>query len=331
MKQTPRWLLRLASLVLAVAAPPAASIGWGQTYPSRPITIIVPFAAGGPTDTITRIIAEGMRPSLGQTIIIENQTGAAGSIGVGRAARAPADGYTISSGNFSSHVLNGATYALQYDLLNDLAPVAQVATNPQFIITNNGVPAKNLKDLIAWLKANPNRATAGTAGAGAVSHVAGIFFQKETGTSFQFVPYRGTAPALSDLIAGHIDLMFDQVVESLPQVRAGQIRAYAVTAKTRLESAPDIPTVDEAGVPGLYMSVWTALWVPKGTPKDVIAKLNAAVVKGLADPAVRRRLAELGQDIPPRDQQTPEALDKLQRADADKWWPIIKAAGITGE
>jgi tripartite-type tricarboxylate transporter receptor subunit TctC len=313
---------------VALAAPAAA---WAQTYPSRPITIIVPFAAGGPTDTIARILAERMRVSLGQTVLIENVTGANGSIGVGRAARAPADGYTISIGHWSTHVINGAIYSLQYDVFNDFSPVAWVATNPQLIVTKNDVPATDLKQLIAWLKANPDKATQGTAGAGSAAHVAGIFFQKQTGTRFQFVPYRGAAPIMQDLLAGQIDLTFDQAANSLPQVRNGKIRAYAVTAKARLASAPDIPTVDEAGLPGFYISVWHGLWVPRGTPNDVVAKLNSAAVDALADPKVRARLADLGQDIPAREQQTPEALGAYHKAEIEKWWPIIRAAGVKAE
>jgi len=302
-----------------------------QVYPSRPITMVAPFAAGAPVDTVGRVVAERMRASLGQPVIVENVSGAAGSLGAGRVARAAADGYTISVGNFSSHVLNGAIYALQYDVLKDFEPVALLASNPQLVISKNAVPAKDLKGLIAWLKANPDKASAGTGGVGGVSHVAGVFFQKETGTRFQFVPYRGTNLAQQDLIGGHIDLLFDQAVTALPNVRAGKIRAYAVTAKTRLDSAPEIPTVDEAGLQGFYMSVWNALWVPKGTPKEVIAKLNAAAVYSMADPVVRKRLGDLGLDIPPRDQQTPEALGAFHKAEIEKWWPIIKAANIKVE
>ena len=295
-----------------------------QSYPSHPITMIVPLSAGGPIDTIARIVAEGMQASLGQPIIIENVTGASGSLGVGRAARAAPDGYTLSLGYLGSHVFNGATYKLSYDVLSDFEPVALLVTNPLLIISKNAVPAKNLQELVAWLKANPGKASQGTAGVGSSSHVAGVYFQRETGTSFQRVPYRGAAPMMQDLLGGQIDLMFAFIADSLPQVRIGTVKAYAVTAPVRLPAAPDIPTVDEAGLPGFYISVWEGIWVPKGTPKDVIGKLNAAIVAALADPHARQRLADLGQEIFPREQQTPEALGAFQRAEIEKWWPILK-------
>jgi tripartite-type tricarboxylate transporter receptor subunit TctC len=272
-----------------------------------------------------------MRVSLRQPIIIENVTGAGGTIGVGRVARAVPDGYTLSVGFLGTHVLNGAIYTLQYDVLKDFEPVALLASNPQLIVAKNALAAKSLNELIAWLQANPGKASQGTAGVGSPAHVSGAYFQKETGTRFQFIPYRGAAPAMQDLVAGQIDLMFDQTVNSLPHVRGGKIRAYAVTAKTRLASAPEIPTVDEAGLRGFYISIWSGMWAPKGTPKDVVAKLNAAVVDTLAHPTVRQQLADLGQEVPPRDQQTPEALGTFQRAEMEKWWPIIKTAGIKAE
>jgi tripartite-type tricarboxylate transporter receptor subunit TctC len=329
MKLPRREFLHLAAG--AAVLPSAARVASAQAYPSRPVTIVVPFAAGGPTDTIARVIAQRMRQSLGQTVIIENVTGAAGSIGVGRVARAAPDGYTISIGHWSTHVVNGAIYQLAYDVLNDFEPISLVASNPQLIVAKKTFPPNDLKGLIDWLKANPDKASEGTAGAGSASHVSGIYFQKATGTSFQFVPYRGTGPAMQDLVAGQIDIMFDQAGNSLPQVRNGSVKVYAVTAKSRLLSAPDIPTVDEAGLPNFYIAVWHALWVPKGSPKDVVAKLTNAVVDALADPAVRSRLEDLGQELPPPDQQTPEALYAYHKAEIEKWWPILKSAGIKGE
>ncbi len=319
-------------LAAAVAAAVCLGLGFGaapaQTFPTRPVTIVVPFAAGGPTDTIARIVGQAMSVKLGQTVLIENVTGAAGSIGVGRVARAKPDGYTIGIGHWSTHVVNAAVYPLQYDVLNDFAPISLIANNPQLIVSTNAVPAKNLKELIAWIKASGDKVTQGTAGVGSASHIAGLYFQKQTGTTFQFIPYRGAGPVMQDMLAGHIDLNFDQAANSLPQVRAGQIRAYAVTAKTRLAAAPDIPTVDEAGLPGFYIAVWHGLWAPKGTPKKVIAKLVDAVHAALADANVRQRFAELGQDIPPLDQQTPDALYAHHKAELAKWLPIIKAANI---
>jgi tripartite-type tricarboxylate transporter receptor subunit TctC len=302
-----------------------------QDYPSRPITMGMPFAAGGPGDTLARILAEHMRVSLGQSVIVENAAGAAGSIGTGRVARAPPDGYTLILGNWATHVVNGAAYVLPYDVLNDFEPVSLVATQPVLIIAKKAMPANDLKELIAWLKANPGMASAGNSGVGTASHVATVFFQKETRTRLQLVPYRGSAPAMQDLLGGRIDLMFDLAADALPQVRVGSVKAYAVMAKSRIAAAPDVPTVDELGVPGLYISLWNALWAPKGVPKNVIGKLNAAVVDTLADPSVRQRLADLGHEIFPRDQQTPEALGAFQKAEIEKWWPIIKAAGIRGE
>jgi tripartite-type tricarboxylate transporter receptor subunit TctC len=313
------------------ALPLAPRLARAQTYPTRPITMIVPASAGGPTDAIGRIMAQRMRSSLGQTVIIEDVSGAGGSIGVGRVARSAPDGYTIGIGHWTHYVLNGAIYSLPYDLLKDFEPVAMIATGPLVIVAKKTLPAGNLKELVAWLTANPGRASAGTGGVGTPPHVAGLFFQKITGSSLQFVPYRGTGPAMLDLVAGQIDVMLEQASNVFPQLRGDTIRAYAVTAKTRIASAPDIPTVDEAGLPEFYISVWHGLWSPKGTPRDVIAKLNAAVVDALADPAVRTKLAELGQELPPREQQTPEALGAYQRAEIEKWWPIVKEAGIKPE
>jgi tripartite-type tricarboxylate transporter receptor subunit TctC len=308
-----------------IAAAPA------QVYPSRPITMVVPFAAGGPVDTVARILSEPMRATLGQSIIVENVTGAAGSIGVGRVARAAPDGYTLSIGHWSTHVVNGAIYPLPYDLLRDLEPIVLLPSNPMIVVSKSAVPAKNLNEFVGWIKANEGKVSAGTAGAGSATHVAGVYFQNVTGTRFQFVPYRGTGPALQDLVAGQIDFIVDQASNSLQHVRDGKIRAYAVTASARLPSAPDIPTVAEAGLPSLDISVWYGLWAPKGTPKEIIAKLNAAAVQALSEPAVRQRFAELGLDMPPRDRLTPEALAAYQKAEIEKWWPVIKDANIKTE
>ncbi len=305
-----------------------AGPGAADDYPSRAITMIVPFAAGGPTDVVARIMAEGMRHSLGQQVIIENVTGAAGSIAVGKAARAAPDGYTLSIGHWSTHAVNGAIYSLPYDLLTDLAPVSLLVSNPQLIVANPKVPAADVKSLVEWIKANPGKVSAGTAGAGSASHIGGIYFQNFSKTDFLFVPYRGTGPAMQDLISGQLQIMLDQSSNSLPQVQAKQIKAYAVTSKTRLSVAPDIPTVDEAGLPGFYISVWHGLWVPKDTPKPIVDKLAVAVRAALADPATQKRLLELGQEIPPVNQQNPAALAAFQKAEIEKWWPLIKAANI---
>jgi tripartite-type tricarboxylate transporter receptor subunit TctC len=321
-------LLAVLAFAASSGSIPTAS---AQVYPSRAITIVVPFAPGGPTDVIARTLAEPMRGSLGQAVIVENLAGANGNVGVGRVARAAPDGHTIGIGHWSTHVVNGAVYPLTYDLLKDFEPLSLIATNSYLIVAKNAVPANDLKSFIAWLKANPDKASEGTAGPGSPQHVSGVFFQNATGTRFQFIPYRGAAPAMQDLLAGQIDMIIDDPTNSLPHVRAGRIKAFAVTAKNRLASAPDIPTVDEAGLPGFYFSRWHALWAPKGTPKDVIAKLNAAVVGALADPVVRSRLADLGQEIFPREQQTPAALGAYHKAEIEKWWPIIKAAGIKVE
>jgi tripartite-type tricarboxylate transporter receptor subunit TctC len=303
----------------------------GDSYPSRPITIVVPFPAGGPTDTLGRILAERMTVTLGQSVIIENPTGAAGTIGTGRVARSAPDGYTTILGHWQTHVINGATYTLSFDLVNDFEPISLVADCPVWFIAKAALPPKDLAELIAWLKDNPGKATVGIGGVGGGADVVGTYFQKNTGTRFQFVPYRGAAPMIQDLVAGQIDLTFTQVASALAQVRAGQLKAYAVMSKARWPAAPETPTFDEVGVPGLHASFWHGLWAPRGTPEDIIAKLNAALVEALDDAGVRRRLAEIGQGTWPREQQTPEALAAQQKAEIEKWWPIVKAANIKAE
>src|SRR5215475_6180909 len=302
-----------------------------ETYPSRPITMVLPFAAGGPTDTLVRIIGARMQVSLGQPVIIENVSGAAGTISLGRVARAAPDGYTISVGPMNSHVLTGAIYKLSFDLLNDFEPVALLANNPSVIVSKKDVPARDLKELIAWVKANRDKVLVGTSGVGAATHLGGILFENLTDTRVQFVPFRGAGPSMQALVAGQIDLIFDQLSNSLPQLQAGAIKSYAVMAETRAIAAPDIPTVDEAGLPKLYLPVWNGMWAPKGTPKDIISKLSKAVVESLADTTVRQRLADIGQQIYPREQQTPEALGAYHKAEIEKWWPIVKAAGIKAD
>jgi tripartite-type tricarboxylate transporter receptor subunit TctC len=302
-----------------------------ENYPAHPITMIVPFPAGGATDTLARFLAEKMRGVLGQPIIIENIAGAAGSIGVGRAVRSLADGYTLSIGTSTTHMLTGGLYALSFDLLKDLAPVILIGSEPLLIVGKKELPADDLKGLIAYLKANPDKASVGIAGVGATGHLTGISFQKATGTKFQFVPYRGNAPAMQDLLAGQIDFMIEPSSNFKSLVVAGSVKPFAVTGKARLPSSPNIPTVDEAGLPGFFASLWYGLWVPKNTPKDIVATLNATMVRVLADPSVKERLADLGIQTSPLDQQSPEALRALQRAEAERWWPIIKAANLKAE
>jgi tripartite-type tricarboxylate transporter receptor subunit TctC len=330
MKLPRRQFLHLASG--AAALPAVSRIAMAQAYPTRPITMIIPFSAGGPSDVIGRLLAERMRATLGQSVVVENSTGAGGTIGVGRVARAAPDGYTLGIGIWSTHVVNGAIYTLRYDVTKDFAPVSLISRElGTIIVAKKSTPAKDLRELIEWLKAGQGRATFGTAGVGSPPHIGGVLFQNLAGAPFQFVHYRGAAPVAQDLVAGQIDMAIDSPTTSLPQVRAGFIKAYAVTAKSRLPAAPDIPTADEAGLSGMYLSVWFALWAPKGTPTDVVTKLNLAARRALADPSMGSRLVDLGQEIFPPDQQTPEALGALQKADIEKWWPIIKAAGIKAE
>ena len=315
-----------AALSLIAAAPAQA-----QTYPTHPILMIVPLAPGGSTDVLGRIVAKGMSTALGQTVYVENTAGAAGTIGVTRAERSAPDGYTVLGGMWGTNVANGAIYNLDFDLLNDFEPIALVATQPFLIDARKTLPPTNLKELVAWLKQNGDKTTMGNSGVGSPSHVAGVLMQNMVGVKWQMVSYRSAGLATQDLLAGTIDILLDTPAVSLPHVKSGDLKTYAVTAKTRLAIAPDIPTTDEAGLAGYYFYFWHALWAPKGTPKDVIAKLNAAVQTTLADPETRQRLTDLAQDIYPPEQRTPEALHAFQKAEVDKWWPIIKAAGIKAE
>jgi len=310
----------------------AASASTAQGYPAKPVTLVVPFAAGGPTDTLARIMSEPMRQALGQIVIVDNTTGAGGTIATGRVARAAPDGYTLVIGHWGTHVVNGAYYtSLKFDLLNDFASVAMIASNPQVIVSHLSVPAKNLKELIPFIRRNQKDVLIGTGGVGGASHMAGIYFLNRIGVKLQFVPYRGGAPAMQALVSGEIALYVTQVSSAIGFTRANRVRAYAVTAPKRQEAAPEIPTVDEAGLPGLHTAVWHGIWAPKGTPREVVMKLNAAVVETLTDPMVRQRFADLGQEIPPREQQTPEVLYAHQKAEIEKWWPLIRAAGLKAE
>jgi tripartite-type tricarboxylate transporter receptor subunit TctC len=322
-----RWFVLAMIAVAAISG--LTESGSAQSFPSRPITMIVPFSAGGPTDTIARVIGERMGQSLGQSVIIENVTGAGGTIAAARVAHASPDGYTLDIATWSTHVVTPVIYQLSYDVFRDFDPVAWLTQTPLLLVSKTDIPANNLRELIAWLKSNPNAILLGSAGG--TDQVAGYLLQQQTGAQIQVVPYRGLAPAMQDLLAGRIDLLFDQPSDAMPQIRSGSIKGYAVTADKRAAVAPGIPTVDEAGLPGLHLTPWHSLWVPKGTPKEVVAKLNAAAMDALADSAVRKRLGDIGQDIVPREQQNPEALAAYYRAETEKWWPIIKAAGIKAE
>jgi tripartite-type tricarboxylate transporter receptor subunit TctC len=320
-----------AALSFGALSSGASAPAFAGDYPDHPITMIVPLAPGGSTDALGRIIAKSMSVTLGQTVVVDNVSGAAGVVGVTRGERATPDGYTIQWGMWGTNMANGAIYPLDFDLLNDLEPIGLAATQPFFIDARKNFPANNLKELVAWLKANPGKATMGTSGVGSPSHVAGVLMEQLVGAKWQMVSYRSAGLAQQDLLAGFTDLQLDTPAVSLPHVKAGALKAYAVTAKQRIDVAPDIPTTDEAGLPGFYFSFWHAMWAPKGTPKPIIAKLNAALVAALADPETHQRLLDLAQIIYPRDQQTPEALHAFQKAEIDKWWPIIKAAGIKAE
>ncbi len=320
----------LKSVIATAVTPGVACAAWAQAYPSRPITMIVPFPPGGPVDTIGRLVAERMRASFGQPVVVENVIGASGSIGLTRAARAAPDGYTIHAGNWSSHVGSPASFPLQLDVLTDLEPISLLPMAPTLIVGRKGLPASDLRELILWLKANPGKATSGTNGAGSPSHVSALYFQNETGMQLQFVPYRGGAALTQAIVAGEIDLRIGaEASQTLQYLRSGDMKAFAVLGERRWSAVPEIPTIDEAGVRGLHISLWNGLWAPKGTPKDIIARLNAAVVEALANPAVQQRLADIGFETPTREQQTPEGLAAFHRAETARWWPVIKAAGIT--
>jgi tripartite-type tricarboxylate transporter receptor subunit TctC len=317
-------LASLAAGVATVAARPTMA----QAYPSKPINLIVPFAAGGPTDLMARIFGERMGRELGQQFIIDNVTGAAGSIAVGKAARAAPDGYTLQIGHVGTNVANGIIYKnLTYNLLTDLVPIARLPQNPMLVVSSNQVAAKDLKELVAWLKANPDKIPGGTAGIGSASHLGALAFFAATGTSYQLIPYRGTGPAMQDLVANQIQIMVDQSSNSLPQVRAGKVKAYGVTAKARSPAAPEIPTTAEAGFP-MDVSIWHGLWAPNGTPAEVIAKLNAAAVATMQDPVIRTRLEDLGQDLPTLAEMAPAAFAAFQTAEYARWKAILEAANV---
>jgi tripartite-type tricarboxylate transporter receptor subunit TctC len=328
-----RGLLKVSAAIVVGLLSVAASDGMAaaEEYPTRPITMIVPFPAGGATDTLARFLAEQMRPLLGQTVVIENTGGAAGTIGVGRAVRSPADGYTLSIGTSTTHMLTGGLYNLPFDLMKDLEPIIEIGSEPLLIVGKSSLPADDLKGLIAWLKANPDKASVGVDGVGATGHLTGIAFQKATGTKFQFVPYRGNAPAMRDLLAGQIDFMIEPSSNFRSLLATKSVKPFAVTGQKRLPASPDIPTADEAGMPGFFATLWYGLWVPKGTPRDIIARLNATMVRVLANPTARKHFDELGIQVAPLDQQSPEALRAFQKAEAARWWPIIKASGIKPE
>ena len=312
----------LAALALTLAATTLAA---AQPFPNRPITLIVPFPPGGSTDTAARIMAERMRPILGQPVVIENVGGAGGSIGVGRVARAAPDGYTIDIGQWDTHV-GSIIYKLNYDLEKDFEPIGLISNNPQLMVAKKGLAANKLSELVELMKKDPGKVT--FVNQNAAAHVSGILMQQLTKTEVTFIPYRGAGPAMTDLVSGQVDLLVVQGAVALPQVRAGAIKAIANLSPQRSASMPDIPTSDETGVPGLYMSGWFGFWAPKGTPKDVIGTLNKAMREVLADPTLKAKFAELGLDVASDKDQTPEGLAAFQKAEIEKWWPIIKSAGI---
>jgi tripartite-type tricarboxylate transporter receptor subunit TctC len=313
-----------------------ATLGWiagaaAQGYPARPITIVTALPAGGAVDALARVLAEHMKVTLGQPIVVENMGGAGGTLSIARIVRSPPDGYTLGMGTLGQYVLSSAIYTLTYDVLKDLEPIVLLPSVPYWMVARKNLPPNTLLELVAWLKANPDKASAATTGTGSLARFCGIFFQEKTGTRYQFVPYRGGAPAVQDLVAGQIDLNCDLAANSLAQVRSGNLKAYAVMAKTRWSAAPDVPTADEAGVPGIYVTTWHGLWAAKGTPPDIVAKINAAAGAAMADAGVRARIADLGMDIPERERQTPAAFGAFHKAEVEKWFPIVKAAGVKAE
>jgi tripartite-type tricarboxylate transporter receptor subunit TctC len=317
--------MKKCSVALALAIFAGIAGAQAQTWPSRSITLVVPFPPGGSTDAAARIMAERMRASLGQPIVIENVGGAGGSIAVGRVARSAPDGYTFDIGQWDTHV-GSIIYKLDYDLEKDFEPIALISNNPQLMVARNNLPANTLAELVTWMKANPGKIN--FVNQNAAANVSGVLFENLTGQKVQFIPYRGAGPAMTDLVSGTMDLLVVQGAVALPQIRGGKIKALANLSPKRSASMPDIPTADETGVPGLYMSGWFGFFAPKGTPKDIIARLNAATVEALADPALQKRFEELGLDVASREQQTPEGLAAFQKTEIEKWWPIIKAAGI---
>ena len=321
--------MRISTFVAAVAIAVAGVAGaHAETYPSKPITLIVPFPAGGPTDTVARIMSEHMSKTLGQSILVETVTGAGATIGVGRVVSAAPDGYTLSIGNWSSHVGSPAIYPVSWNPVTDLTPIIRLPVSSLMIVGKEALPAKYAKELIAWLKTKPEPATAASVGAGSGAHVCGLYFAQKTGTKLQFVFYRGGAPAMQDMLAGTIDTMCAEASQTLAHVTAGKIKAFAVMGRTRYAGLPDVPTMEEMGITGMDISFWHGLWAPKGTPKDIVTKLNGAAVKALADPVVQKRVAALGMSIPVKAEQTPQALHDFHKAEIDKWWPIIKSYDI---
>jgi tripartite-type tricarboxylate transporter receptor subunit TctC len=323
--------MRRLLLAAACAAGLHSAAIAADVYPSRPVTMVVPLGPGGSTDVIARLVAEGLRVALGQPVIVENTTGAGGTIGVGRLLRSAPDGYTIGIGHSGTNVVNGAIYPLKFDLLNDFEPVGLISTQPFLIVGRKTLPANNLVELVAWLKSNGDRTSEGTSGIGTPSHIAGILLQNTLGVRWTLVPYRGAGQSMQDLVAGNTDIQLDTPATSMSHVRGGLIKAFAVTAPSRVAMAPEIPTTDEAGLPGFYFTFWHAIWVPKGTPKEIVTKLNKALVTALTDPAMRQKLTDLAQEIFPSDQQSPQALYAYQKAEIEKWWPIIKAANVKAE